>query len=1071
MRTPSWLRPLADRLTLPRTRRVPPRPAFRPRVEGLEDRSCPSVTSVTDIASARLTPVGSKLYFVGDDPVNGHRVWRTDGQLGGTTLVNSGGRPVMDNFTADGFDRQQPVLLAAGHYVYFFTVDGGDRFTLWRNDSENETGLSQELHTFADLDQYHTLPYGLTACGQDVYFVANVTATDTPDPDDTEGWGYELWKTNGVTGATAPFKDILSGPDGSYPSLAAAGPTLYYAAGNGPDTNVLWGVTNPTSGAAARISDGTTGLGYLSVGPDLYLLGVTGDEGYPNEIWRVTSPTAAAQHITDLQSGANGVINAGYVFTGAGSAFYFVDETDASYRLWRCEGSTVTLLKSGLFGTNSLGFPKDIRYELTNLAVIGSDVYYTGYSFSGGSNIFDGVWKYDGSTGNISTIANFGPLDDPALICTAGSTLFYSDGSGGTVWQTNGTVSIPVPNFPSGVSIQGSFGLGAQGVFSALVGSTTYFSAGGLWRVNNPPVAGADAYTADQDTALTLGAAGSVLANDTDADHDPLTASIVTGPTHGSLTLNADGSFTYTPVAGYVGPDSFTYRASDGFDPSNVATVSLTVRPVVRGTADADTIAISRVGGQIQAVVNGTTLPLFSADGQLFVYGGDGLDTITLDAAPSGGILLDGQDGDDSYTVTFGDLAGPVAVSDTGATGSDTLTINGTSAPDILTKGAGFVKWQPAPAAAYQEVDFAGMEGQVVLNAGAGNDTIHDPDSGNFLILGGDGDDTIIIQDTIGAVTADGGNGSDTYIAYGGTLQGAVTINDSGTTGTNSVTVVGTTGADTITESGSQVTVNNSAAITIGSGVTSLTVDSGGGSGDTFTATGTPTVTPTVTGVSSAVVSGTAGDDKIQIKQGGPSGRVTVWVNGALVGTYSPTGRLVVHGLAGNDDIQADGNVAIPLWLYGDGGNDRLKGGSGNNVLLGGDGDDLLVGGSNRDILIGGRGADRLVGNAEDDILIAGYTLFDADAAALGAILEVWSDPTLSYQQRVGALTTTGVGADQAVKLDASTVSDDGAQDVLTGTSGQDWFLANVSGGGVSDKLTDLSAAEFATDLAFINGL
>jgi Ca2+-binding RTX toxin-like protein len=156
---------------------------------------------------------------------------------------------------------------------------------------------------------------------------------------------------------------------------------------------------------------------------------------------------------------------------------------------------------------------------------------------------------------------------------------------------------------------------------------------------------------------------------------------------------------------------------------------------------------------------------------------------------------------------------------------------------------------------------------------------------------------------------------------------------------------------------------------------------------------------------------------------------------------------------------------------YGAAGNDRLKGGSGNNVLLGGDGDDLLVAGSSRDILIGGRGADRLVGNAEDDILIAGYTLFDADEAALTVILGVWTDSTQSYQQRVAALTMTGVGADQAVRLNASTVSDDGAEDVLTGTSGQDWFLANISGGGVLDKLTDLSAAEFATDLAFINGL
>src|SRR5262249_13877591 len=47
-----------------------------------------------------------------------------------------------------------------------------------------------------------------------------------------------------------------------------------------------------------------------------------------------------------------------------------------------------------------------------------------------------------------------------------------------------------------------------------------------------------------------------------------------------TYTLNSHGSFTYTPPAGYVGPDSFTYQVSDGFDPSNVATVALTVRNV-----------------------------------------------------------------------------------------------------------------------------------------------------------------------------------------------------------------------------------------------------------------------------------------------------------------------------------------------------------------------------------------------------------------------------------------------------------------------------------------------------------
>ena len=67
----------------------------------------------------------------------------------------------------------------------------------------------------------------------------------------------------------------------------------------------------------------------------------------------------------------------------------------------------------------------------------------------------------------------------------------------------------------------------------------------------------------DEDTPLTVAAPG-VLGNDTDADGDPLTAVLVSGPAHGTLTLNADGSFTYTPDANYNGPDSFTYKASDG---------------------------------------------------------------------------------------------------------------------------------------------------------------------------------------------------------------------------------------------------------------------------------------------------------------------------------------------------------------------------------------------------------------------------------------------------------------------------------------------------------------------------
>ena len=74
-----------------------------------------------------------------------------------------------------------------------------------------------------------------------------------------------------------------------------------------------------------------------------------------------------------------------------------------------------------------------------------------------------------------------------------------------------------------------------------------------------------------------------MLANDTDADGNPLTAVLVTGPANGSLTLNPDGSFTYTPNPTFTGTDTFTYTAYDGTTTGNIATVTITdnVRPRV----------------------------------------------------------------------------------------------------------------------------------------------------------------------------------------------------------------------------------------------------------------------------------------------------------------------------------------------------------------------------------------------------------------------------------------------------------------------------------------------------------
>jgi hypothetical protein len=100
------------------------------------------------------------------------------------------------------------------------------------------------------------------------------------------------------------------------------------------------------------------------------------------------------------------------------------------------------------------------------------------------------------------------------------------------------------------------------------------------YTVNNAPVAADDSYSTDEDVTLDVAAPG-VLGNDTDADGNPLTAILVSGVSHGNLTLNLDGYFTYVPALDYNGPDSFTYKANDSLGAgSNTATVYITINPV-----------------------------------------------------------------------------------------------------------------------------------------------------------------------------------------------------------------------------------------------------------------------------------------------------------------------------------------------------------------------------------------------------------------------------------------------------------------------------------------------------------
>ncbi|MHB0874723.1 MAG: Calx-beta domain-containing protein [Anaerolineae bacterium] len=220
--------------------------------------------------------------------------------------------------------------------------------------------------------------------------------------------------------------------------------------------------------------------------------------------------------------------------------------------------------------------------------------------------------------------------------------------------------------------------------------------AGGLWyeesftvsvvAVDEGPMAVGDAYSTVQNTDLAVAAPG-LLANDSDADGQPLIAILAADPAHGAVTLQADGSFVYAPEAGFTGTDSFTYHAGDGSLMSPAAPVSITVAtggPVVSLTADS--AEVSEGGGQVvltialsQPAARVVTIQYATVDGSA-IAGQDyeGISgTLVLQPGEMSGTISIAIAGDAVHeeTETFGFTLTRIVNARLGAPGSGTVTI------------------------------------------------------------------------------------------------------------------------------------------------------------------------------------------------------------------------------------------------------------------------------------------------------------------------------------------------------------------------------------------------------------
>jgi hypothetical protein len=302
----------------------------------------------------------------------------------------------------------------------------------------------------------------------------------------------------------------------------------------------------------------------------------------------------------------------------------------------------------------------------------GSFTYTPNTNYNGADSFTYTITDGNGGTDTATVRINVTPVNDgldavddtyttdedvPLVIAPAGVLTNDSDTDGDTLTvssftqPTNGTVTVNADGsftYTPNANYNGSDSF----TYTATDGNGEFDTATvniGVNPINDAPDAIDDAYTTDEDVPLVIAPAG-VLTNDTDVDGDSLTVASFTQPTNGTVAVNTDGSFTYTPNADYNGADSFTYTITDGNGGTDTATVNITVNPVADNILDDANERITRNESSDTAVnvnlLDNTTNPdgpeaatVQSVDGFTFMDGnGDTLTgfTVTPIAAPAG---------------------------------------------------------------------------------------------------------------------------------------------------------------------------------------------------------------------------------------------------------------------------------------------------------------------------------------------------------------------------------------------------------------------------------------------------
>jgi large repetitive protein len=332
----------------------------------------------------------------------------------------------------------------------------------------------------------------------------------------------------------------------------------------------------------------------------------------------------------------------------------------------------------------------------------------------------------DNAATNEDTPVTIGVLGNDTDIEGDTLTVTSATSPNGTVLiNPNGTITFtPAANFNGPTTITYTISDGNGGTSTATVAVTVN-------AVNDAPVANPSTATTPEDTPVNV----PVLANDTDVDGNPLTVTAASAP-NGTVTINPDGTVTYTPNRNFNGSDTITYTISDGQGGFSTSTVTVTVSPV----NDAPVVATA-IASQRNNDANAVNLPVagnFSdVDGNPLTFTATGLPpglsispagviSGTIDRAASqtnGGVYTvsvtanDGNGGTVTSTFTWTVAnPGPTATNDAATTNEDTavivpvlandndpdgdpLTVTNATAPNgtVVINGNGTVTYTPNP--------------------------------------------------------------------------------------------------------------------------------------------------------------------------------------------------------------------------------------------------------------------------------------------------------------------------------------------------------------------------------------